>query len=362
MVVKKEKIKEVKLIGKNDDYVYDISINDENPYFFANNILVHNSVYFSVDTAIKNNKKIEEKFKDFEINKDNIIKYYDEIAEKVNSSFTEFLKKNFNINESFSSIRAGRELVASSGFFVTKKRYAVLMYDKEGVRLDKNGSHGKIKAMGLDLKRSDTPEIVQKFLEEILFDVLLEKTKDEIFTKIREFKDYFRNLKPWEKGIPKRVNGLTDYTERFKKVKQTFSTEEFYNVKKISSKNSMEEYDKNILDKNKKKNVFAVPGHVMASINYNRLRNIFNDTESMEIQDGSKIIVCYLKNNQFNMTSVAYPIDLAKLPDWFKSLPFDEEEMETTVLDKKIENLLEIFDWDLDSLKNNNNYDDFFSF
>ena len=43
-------------------------------------------------------------------------------------------------------IRAGRELVASKGIFITKKRYAVLIYDLEGERLDEDDAIGKVKA------------------------------------------------------------------------------------------------------------------------------------------------------------------------------------------------------------------------
>ncbi len=350
MKIKTGKIKLVKNLGKQKINVYDIGVNDDNPYFFANNILVHNSVYFSLDTAIKRNKQVKDKFKNFEFNKENFIKYYDDIAQQVNESFNDFLKKKFNINEEYATIKAGRELVASSGLFVTKKRYAVLMYEKDGMRLDKDGKYGKIKAMGLDLKRSDTPEIVQKFLEEILMDALLGKSRDEISDKIKEFKNYFRSLKPWQKGVPKRVNGLSTYTKKFLNIKKSFSYE------------FLESEETKLNKKQKdKKDFFAVPGHVMASINYNKLRRIYKDNVSMEIQDGAKIIVCYLKENEFKMNSVAYPIDLLNLPDWFKKLPFDDEEMERTVLDKKIYNLLEIMGWDLKEMDNYNNFEEFFS-
>jgi hypothetical protein len=39
------------------------------------------------------------------------------------------------------------------------------------------------------------------------------------------------------------------------------------------------------------------------------------------------------------------------LPDWFKSLPFDVDGMEQTVLDGKLENLLGVLKWDLNSSK-----------
>ena len=50
-----------------------------------------------------------------------------------------------------------------------------------------------------------------------------------------------------------------------------------------------------------------------------------------------------------NYTSVAYPIDELRLPDWFKELPFDQSLMEETIVDQKISNLLDVLDWDLAS-------------
>jgi len=40
-------------------------------------------------------------------------------------------------------IQAGRESVATSGLFITKKRYAILIYDLEGFRTDQDGKAGK---------------------------------------------------------------------------------------------------------------------------------------------------------------------------------------------------------------------------
>ena len=87
---------------------------------------------------------------------------YDKIAQEVNGSFKAFMTKAFHTPSTRGEvIRAGRELVASKGLFITKKRYAVLYYDKEGERVDVAGKEGKMKAMGLDLKRSDTPVFVK---------------------------------------------------------------------------------------------------------------------------------------------------------------------------------------------------------
>jgi hypothetical protein len=43
------------------------------------------------------------------------------------------------------------------------------------------------------------------------------------------------------------------------------------------------------------------------------------------------------------------------LPQWFKELPFDHAEMEATVVDQKLDNLLGVLDWDLASATNTEN-------
>jgi hypothetical protein len=67
----------------------------------------------------------------------------------------------------------------------------------------------------------------------------------------------------------------------------------------------------------------------------------------MRILDGMKIITCKLKPNELGFTSISYPTDELRLPLWFTSLPFDDEAMEYTLVDKKIDNLLSVLEWDL---------------
>ena len=112
------------------------------------------------------------------------------------------MNKAFGISiEAGQIIKATREIVATRGLFIKKKRYGILVYDEEGNRKDVNGEPGKLKAMGLDLKRSDTPEFMQRFLEEILFDVLNRKERAEIFSKIKDFREEFKERPGWEKGL-----------------------------------------------------------------------------------------------------------------------------------------------------------------
>jgi len=249
------------------------------------------------------------------------IQLYDSIADQVNQSFPGFMEQAFHVPRELGSvIRGGRELVASKGLFITKKRYAVMIIDKEGKRIDVNGKPGKVKAMGLDLKRSDTPKIIQDFLSDILQDVLVGAMRDDVVQKIRDFKYTFADRPGWEKGSPKRVNNLTMYSKR----------------EHAEGKTNM-------------------PGHVRAGMNWNTLRRMNSDNYSMQIVDGMKVIVCKLKDNALGWTSVAYPTDELHLPQWFRDLPFDDAAMEATVIDGKIDNLLGVLDWDLLSATNTEN-------
>ena len=65
-------------------------------------------------------------------NKESVISLYDKIAEEVNTTFAGFMSKAFHCPTTRGSvIKAGRELVALKGLFITKKRYAVLILIKK---------------------------------------------------------------------------------------------------------------------------------------------------------------------------------------------------------------------------------------
>jgi DNA polymerase elongation subunit (family B) len=275
------------------------------------------SCYFSAWPVLK--KEVEEGRMAW--SKETCIQLYDSLAEQVNSSFPGFMEQAFHCPRDMGElIKCGRETVADRGLFITKKRYAVNAIDIEGKRLDVNGAIGKTKATGLDLKRSDTPKVIQDFLLEILNKLLAGAGRDEIVERIREFKYEFMERPGWEKGSPKRVNNLTKY--------QAEET-------RLGKAN--------------------MPGHVRAAINWNNMRKMNGDNYSMAIVDGMKTIVCKLKSNALGWTSIGYPTDEQRLPTWFTELPFDDSEMEATVVDGKVDNLLGVLDWDLASATNTEN-------
>ncbi len=281
------------------------------------------SCYFSAYSTLK--KDIEKG--QIPWSRESVIELYDTIGETVNGTFVKFMQDAFHCPKTRGDvIKAGREIVASKGLFITKKRYAVLYYDKEGKRADIDGP-GKIKAMGLDLKRSDTPVVIQDFLSAVLTRVLNGETRESVLEYITDFRTEFKTRPGWEKGSPKRANNITDYREKEKKAGKT-----------------------------------NMPGHVRASLNWNTLKRMMDDKYSMNIVDGAKVIVCKVKDNPMSYTSVAYPVDELRLPQWFKDLPFDDAEMETTVIDEKLENLIGVLEWDISSTRSDNTFSKLFDF
>jgi DNA polymerase elongation subunit (family B) len=275
------------------------------------------SCYFSAWSVLKT--EVEQGR--MEWSKETCIALYDSIADQVNDSFPGFMEQAFHCPRSMGElIKCGREMVADRSLFITKKRYAVNIIDLEGNRLDVGGKIGKTKATGLDLKRSDTPKVIQEFLLEILNKILSGTQRDDVIEHIRKFKYEFRERPGWEKGSPKRVNNLTKYGA----------------AEAAQGRANM-------------------PGHVRAALNWNNMRRMNGDNYSMQIVDGMKTIVCKLKSNALGWTSIGYPTDEQRLPAWFTELPFDNSLMEATVVDQKIDNLLGVLEWDLVAATNTEN-------
>ena len=275
------------------------------------------SCYFSAWPVLK----AEVEAGRMEWSKETCIALYDSIADQVNDSFPGFMEQAFHCpREMGELIKCGRETVADRGLFITKKRYAVNAIDIENKRLDVDGKIGKTKATGLDLKRSDTPKVIQEFLLEILNKLLAGAQREELIEHIRAFKYEFMERPGWEKGSPKRVNNLTKYAAEEARLGKA-----------------------------------NMPGHVRAAINWNNMRKMNGDNYSMQIVDGMKTIVCKLKSNALGWTSIGYPTDEQRLPAWFTELPFDNALMEATVVDQKVDNLLGVLGWDLASATNTEN-------
>ena len=265
------------------------------------------SVYFSVAHYFK------EQNIPFDLTKEEVVDMYVKIGDEVGESFPEFMDEKFNTGiEKGRIVGADLEMVGSRGLFLKKKRYAILKYWEDGFRKDIDGQPGEIKAMGLEIKRSDTPKYIQNFLQETLIALLVGEDEVQLKQRVRDFKSVFKDMPVHLKGSPRTVKNYTN-------LEAEYATTGKCKV-----------------------------GHVLAGIQWNRLRDAFEDKSVPEVTDGTKVIVCNLKDNPMGIKAVGYPIDCAEyLPEWFLELPFDEEKMEEIVLTKKLDNIFGILDMDI---------------
>ncbi len=163
---------EIEDLGVQKQWVYDIEVED-NHNFFGNNILVHNSNYFSVELFVerafkdKPNATITDKVNFCDT-------FYKNIIDKmVQNSIKQFgLEYNaYNTNV----IGSEREIIADSGVWTAKKKYFARVIDSEGVRYEKP----KLKVMGLDIIKSGTPNFVKKKLKNSL-NIILDSNIEDI--------------------------------------------------------------------------------------------------------------------------------------------------------------------------------------
>ena len=123
-----------------------------------------------------------------------IAKSMDELADYTNS----FAKK----------LVFKREAIADRAIWVAKKRYAMNVYDNEGVRYQTPD----LKVMGLEIVRSSTPACVQDSLKEA---VRLCLTSDEATLQdyIKKTRKEFVNLPAEDIAFPRGCNNLQKYTD-----------------------------------------------------------------------------------------------------------------------------------------------------
>lgn len=211
-------------------------------------------------------------------NKEQAIKIADYVGKKVNDSYKPFMQQAFLCNPGFDDIiKCGRELVTGRGIFVDKKRYILHILDHDGKAVD------KMKVMGLDTKKTTLPKDVSKKLNGFVERYLKGENWDTVATDIVAYKDEILNEKNIMKiGLPKGIKGIEEYEEEYR------------------------------LDKDCK-----LPGGHAAALFYNMCRAQFKDNKSIQIRSGMKMKVFYLTQTFGRFKSIAIPVDIEEVPQWF---------------------------------------------
>lgn len=254
-------------------------------------------------------------------NKNDACVMADKIVDSVNNIFPNFMHNSFLCQDKFKSlIKANREVVAETTIFQAKKKYMLNIVNLEGKDLTREDKKS-FKTMGSDIKMSSIPVAIQNFLKAVTLKVLYNEDKKEIEDFIIKFRDGFNvdhedNINPLDianRGSAKVLEASYQQWLRLEKP----------GIGKVN-----------------------MAGHIRASINYNESLKFYDDKKSLPITSGSKIKTVYLKKNDNNFKSMAFPAEMDELPDWFvKNFEVDMKVMEGKLIDKKLENIFSALGW-----------------
>ena len=281
----KTNVEYCKQIGAfNDEYVYDIEMQD-NKTFYANNILVHNtdSVYFSMEdliTDVVSRNLLPEKysndlvdfitdFVDFRLN-GYIDTKYNEFAARFNSD---------NIQ------KFEMETLMYDAILLAKKKYVGLLAWKEGAgKITRDAQ--KLKITGVEIVQSSTPKFCRDTLKEMV---------GYIFKNIDNF-------------------SIADFINKLNVIKQNFKTQPIEN---ISISKSVGDYEKFIIeDKQVFKIASGCPIHIRGAGYHNHLlyADKTNGNKYKKLKTGDKLKFYHALDdvcNVFSYNAGDHPYEIA---------------------------------------------------
>lgn len=189
---------EVEYLGVQDIDVYDIEVED-NHNFFANDICVHNSVYINFEPLIN------------QVKPEDPINFLEDLGDKVIAKvFEKAFKELYEQQNAYTNrMWMGREVIASSGFWTGKKKYALAVMNKDGITY----SEPKVKITGLSAIQSSTPAPCRKWLKDI-FMIILEGDQNSVIEFIDAKREEFYNLSPEDIARNSSVSDISKYTDK----------------------------------------------------------------------------------------------------------------------------------------------------
>lgn len=265
---------EIECLGEMEEEVYDIET-DNTHMFFANDILIHNSLYLSLE------KMVEEHCKG--MSEDEIITWLDkfssnEIQNVIDETFIK-IQKFFGAPKNY--MKMSREKVIMSAIWTAKKHYGYKMIIEDDNRLSKP----KYGYKGLECIKSSTPKKIRELMKYTINSILDDKNISDVMS---ECKSKIMEMTPEEISFPRTCNGLTKY--------------------KMEGDNFVK----------------GTPAHVKAGLVYNKYLKDNNITDYPMIAEGNKIRYLFLKEpNPLNAPSFAFINRLPKDENILKYVDYD---------------------------------------
>lgn len=257
-------------LGKTTEYVYDCEVEDDNHCFYANNILIHNSLFVNLEAVTSSLRKqynLPQHLRDWDneykqLLWDTVSKF---IETKVNPN-VQSLITNYCRTSRANVLSYELEYLADTGIYEAKKRYAVRKMFDEGDMVD------KYKWSGISLKQAILPKECKEFLEDIY-----KGTLANYWTE-KEFNDYI--ISAYEKFCSLPLESIAMW--------KGYNTE-----KSVTGFLTLAK---------------GAGAHVKAAIYYNQLLknlNIANKYDSIIV--GDKIRFVYVvPNNKYKIDCIAY--------------------------------------------------------
>jgi hypothetical protein len=220
-------------------------------------------------------------------------------------------------------IKGAREVVAERGLFMhIKKKYTLRVVNLDGADLR---GKPKLKSMGSEIKKADTPKAVQDFLKGLMDLILTGEKYDALEKFINEHRGSLigdtRDV--LELATSKQVNNLDALYAEYKR------TEKINNGK-----------------------MKHCPGHVRSAINFNEMIEHFDHGGMQPLKAGDKAAILYLNNNAYSINSIGFPPDMQHLPEWFtENFSVDLRKTEEKMIDNKISGIFKALNLEVPSLQ-----------
>ena len=151
-----------------DEYVYDIEVNDDSHTFIANDILVHNSVYVTFGTLFKAmDKESQERYNTDDKKRDFIMDF---CVNHMNAQNRQWCENIYDKRFGKSIHNFELETIQKAGLFIAKKNNIKGVVWNKGklIPCDKP----KIEATGIELIKSTTPKIARDIQSDLILMLL----------------------------------------------------------------------------------------------------------------------------------------------------------------------------------------------
>ncbi|MDX1532684.1 MAG: DNA polymerase domain-containing protein [Nitrosopumilaceae archaeon] len=142
--------------------------------------------------------------------KDEVVDKIDKFCMLINNNLDEYCKELADYLNSYKQAMLwDREVIAESAIWVAKKRYTMMVWDDEGLRLK---DEPKYKIMGMESVKSSTPQWSKDLLEEC-YKIALHSTEAELQDKVSEYEKKFYSMAIEDIAIPRGVNNIKKYSD-----------------------------------------------------------------------------------------------------------------------------------------------------